>query len=138
VSVFEGLKRVHVERHVTVEVHLVERLHRDFLAAAVRLAVLLLLEAEVMLDGPTREAGLLGLAGCILGRDDPERPENREREARGEEDPGLEASAQLPGQPGGHANKQTAKQVVGEGVGAVAVCWKRSIGDGRILQLTIY
>ena len=98
---FEDLEQVAVELDLTIEVLLLEGLDGYLLLAIVGVTVLLLLECEVVFDVLARQPGLLVLAGRKLGGQPPEGTENGQTQEQGEENPCLETSAQLPGEPGG-------------------------------------
>ena len=63
VSILHHLQRISFKIDLAIEVHLMERLHRDLGLAMVSCTILLLLEAEVMLHRTTRIASLLVFAG---------------------------------------------------------------------------
>lgn len=134
VAVLEDLEAVALEFDVTVKVHLVEGLHGDLVGAMVLGTVGLLLEFEVVLD---RTAGVLGL-GVLAGRDggDNKPPADQDGQIKenGEEDEGLEATANLPLQPEGNAKQDGEHDLVVEGVGAWSISWEGSILDGGVLD----
>lgn len=96
VAPLQDFEHVAIALDVAVEVHLVERLHGYFGLSMVLLAVLFLFEGQIMLDRLARQPSLLILAGCKFGGDDPKCGQNRQIDYQSEEDPRLEASAELP------------------------------------------
>jgi len=62
VPVFHNLKHVSIDVDFTIEVHLVESLHRDFATTAILHLVRIFVEGKVMLDWESRVFGLLILA----------------------------------------------------------------------------
>jgi hypothetical protein len=101
VAPFEDIEHVAVELNLTVEVLLLEGLDWDLLLAVVGIAILLLLEFQVVLDGLAGQLGLLVLARGKLRGEPPERTKNRQSCDQSNEDPCLEATAQLVGEVGG-------------------------------------
>ena len=99
VAVLHDLEAVALELDVAVKVHLVKGLHGDAVGATVLVAVRLLLEVEVELDGTAGKASLVGLARADGGDDEPVGSQEREVDNQGEEEGGLEATAHLPAQP---------------------------------------
>jgi hypothetical protein len=138
VAPFEDLQHVAIDLHLAVEVLLLERLDGNELLAVVSIAVLGLVELQVVLDGLAGQLSLFILAGRDLGGDPPEGPENGQAQHESKEDPRLEAHAPAPGDVRRQADKQRNKEVVVEGIAAGAFCGQRRIGNGRILLLTIY
>ena len=76
VAPFEDFEHVAIELYLAVEVLLLERLDRDLLLAVVCVAVLGLVELEVVLNGLAGEFGLFVLAGRELRGEPPEGTEN--------------------------------------------------------------
>lgn len=134
VAVLEHLQAVSLEVDLAIKVHLVERLNSDLVGAAVLDTVGLGLEVEVVLDALAGEASLVGLAGADVGDGQPPRREEGQVDEDGEEDKGLEATADLPLQVEGNAEEETEEGIVVEGVGARTVRGERSIGDGGRLR----
>lgn len=133
VAHLQDLETVALEIDIAIEVLLVESLHGDLLAAIVLVLVLLLVELDVGLDGLAGELGLLVLAGGILGGGNPESGKDREIDNQSEENPGLEAAAELVGDVGGDTDEERKEGLVVEVVGADAICGQRSVGNRRIL-----
>ncbi|RJE16667.1 hypothetical protein PHISCL_10996, partial [Aspergillus sclerotialis] len=63
-------------------------------------------EVQVVLDGTAGVLGLFGLAGGDRRSHGPERHQNRNRREDGEEDGGVEPSADLAGQVPGNQKEQ--------------------------------
>ena len=133
VAPFEDVEHVALELDLAIEVLLLESLDGDLLLAVVCIAVLLLVELEVVLDGLARELGLLVLAGRELRGQPPERPQNGEGGDQSNEDPCLQATSNLPGEVCGDTNYQRDESVVVERVAARALSRERGIGNGGIL-----
>lgn len=131
VTVLHDLKGVAVEVDIAVEVLLVESLHGDLRTAVVLGAVGLLVELEVVLNGGTRVASLLVLAGSVAGSNGPEGHQDGNGSQETKEDPGLEATTDLVGHVGGDTAEETEQDIVVErlatscvgGEGSVLDCW---------------
>lgn len=133
VAPFENVEHVSLQLDLAVEVLLLEGLDWDLLLAVVGIAILLLVELEVVLNVLARELGLLVLAGRKLGGQPPERSEYRKSGDQGKEDPCLQATADLPGEVGGNTDEERDEGVVVERVAARALSRQRCVGDRRVL-----
>lgn len=133
VAPFEDVEHVALELDLAIEVLLLESLDGDLLLAVVCIAVLLLVELQVVLNGLARELGLLVLAGRELRGQPPERSQNGKGGEQSNEDPCLQATSDLPGEVCGDTNYQRDESIVVERVAARALSGERGIGDGRIL-----
>ena len=133
-AVLHDLEAVAVEVDVAVKVHLVEGLHGDLGLAMVLGLVGGLLEGEVVLNGTARELGLLVGAGAERRDEDPVAAEQRDGGEEGEEDGGLEATAQLPGQVARDTDEDREDQGVREALVAGAVGGEGGILDGSSLE----
>ena len=69
---FEDLKHIAIKLNFTVKVLFLERLDRNLLLAIVGVAILGLVELEVVLDGLAGKFGLFVLAGSEFRREPPE------------------------------------------------------------------
>lgn len=133
VAVLHNLEAVTLEVNITIEVHLVEGLHGDLVAATVLEAVGLLLELEVVLDTTVRKANLLILARADGGDDKPPSGEQGKIDDEGEEDGGLESTANLAAEEPRDSYQDGDEDIVVEGIGTRAIGRKRSVLDGGIL-----
>jgi len=118
IAVLHDVKAIAVELDVTIEVHLVKRLHWDLVAAAPSLAVFFLLESDVVLDGAAGELGLVVDARRVGRGHSPDSDQNRHEEDNKEKDSRLEAAAEAAGDEGRDAQQQRPKDVVREGLRA--------------------
>ena len=134
VAVLHGLKTVTVEVDIAVEVHLVEGLHGDLVVASVSQAVLVLLESNVVLDGPARELHIVVDTGREPRAHGPVGNKEWDGKDEDEEDGRLEAAADAAGEEGRHAQQQRPEGVVGEGLIAGALCGQRRVVDGGELR----
>lgn len=134
VSELQTLESVALEVDLAGEVLLVENLHWNLALAAIRGAVMVAVEVQVVLDGTAGVLGLLGLAGGDGRCHGPEHHQNRDRREDGEEDGGVEPSADLAGQVPGDQQEQGEKQRIGEAVAASGIGRDRAILDGGILE----
>ena len=132
-SVFEDLETVAVELNIAVKVHVVEGLHWDLALAAVLELVGLVLEGEVVLNWASWESGLLVLAWAHARHDKPERDEYWDGGEEGEEDGGLQASADLPCRVGWDDEEGGEEYDIGKRVAAWSIGWERRVGNGRVL-----
>jgi hypothetical protein len=133
VAVHHNLEAVTLEVNIAIEVHLVEGLHGDLVAATVLEAVGLLLELEVVLDTTVRKANLLILARADGGDDKPPSGEQGKIDDEGEEDGGLESTANLSAEEPRDSYQDGDEDIVVEGIGTRAIGRKRSVLDGGIL-----
>jgi len=136
VAPLEDLQHVAIELQLAVEVLLLESLKGNLLLAVVCIAVLGLVELEVMLNGLAGQLGLFVLARSELGGEPPEGAQDGEEQNKGEEYPGLEAHAPAVCDVCGNTNEEGDEEGVVERVAARAFCGQRSIGNGRVLLLT--
>ncbi len=134
VSVLEDLEAVAIELDVAVEVHLVEGLHGDLVLAIVLGLVRGLLEGQVVLDGLAGIPGLLVLAGRDDRGDDPEGSEQGDGGKDGEEESGLQATANSPGEVEGNTSQDGEEEDVREALGSGSIGGERGILNGRILR----
>lgn len=134
VAVLHNLEAVTLELDIAVKVHLVEGLHGDLVGATVLETVGLLLEVEVVLNRTARQLGLVRFAGGDGRDDEPPSCQEGQISDEGEEDEGLEASANLPGQPERNSAQEGEQDLVVERVGARPLSGEGSILDGRILD----
>lgn len=129
-SVLENLEAVAVELNIAIEVHVVKGLHWDLALSTVLELVGLVLKGEVVLDWASWKLDLLVLARAHARHDSPERDEDWDRGEEGEEDGGLQASADLPCRVCWHKKQQEEEDDIGERVAARTVGWERSVWDG--------
>ena len=87
-----------------------------------------------MLDWAARELDFFVLAGDEGRRDSPEGDEDRDGREEAEEDCGLQATADFPGQVEGDDEEDREEELVGKPVTAGAVSREGGILDGRILD----
>lgn len=133
VTHLQNLKAVSLEVDIAVKELLLERLQGNLVLSIVGVAVLLLVELEVVLNGLAGELGLVVLAGGNLGGDDPEASEDGNVQDEGKEEPCLEASAEAPGNVPRHKSQERDEKGVGKVLRTGAFCGQRGIGNGRIL-----
>src|SRR4051794_3152322 len=81
----QNFQAVSVERDIAVKVLLVECLHRNGGPAIVLLAVLCLVELQVVFNWLAREFGLFVSARQVIGRDEPESGKNGKIQDNSEE-----------------------------------------------------
>lgn len=133
VAVLEHLQAVAVEVDVAVEVHLLERLHRDLVLAMVLGLVGGLLEGEVVLHRAAGQSGFLVLPGRERRDDEPEAAEDGKGGEDGKKDGSLQPAADLPREPERDEELETYEEPEREGVGTGAVGRQGGILDGGIL-----
>lgn len=136
VAPLENLQHVAIKLNLAIEVLLLEGLDGDLLLSVVCIAVLGLLKLEIVLNGLSRQLGLLVLAGSKFGGEPPKGAENGQEQNKSQEDPGLEAHAPAPCDVGGDANEESDQEGVVERLAARAFCGQRGIGNGWVLLLT--
>lgn len=132
-AVLHNLEAVTLEVNITIKVHLVESLHGDLVVATVLEAVGLLLELEVVLNTTVRKANLLILARADGGDYKPPSGEQGKIDDEGEEEGGLESTANLSAEEPRDKDQDGDEDIVVEGIGTRAIGRERSILDGRIL-----
>jgi hypothetical protein len=135
VAPLENLEHIAIEFNFTVKVLLLKRLKRNLLLAVVGVAVLGLVELEVVLDGLAGKLGLFVLAGSEFRCQPPEGAENGKTQDKGKEEPGLEAHAPAPGDVGGDAYEQRDEDIVVERFATGAFCGARGICNSRVLLI---
>jgi hypothetical protein len=133
VAPLEDLQHVAIELHLTIEVLLLEGLDGDLLLAIVCIAVLGLVELEVVFNGLAGQLGLLVHAGGEFRREPPEGAQNGEEQDKSEENPCLEAHAPAPCDVGGDTDEQRDEERVVERLATRALGGQRGIGNGRVL-----
>jgi hypothetical protein len=136
VAPLEDLEHVGVELNLAIKVLLLESLEGDLLLAVVGIAVLVLVELEVVLNGLAGQLGLLVLAGSKLRGEPPEGTEDGQSKENSQEQPCLEALADAPCQVRGDTDEQRDEERVGEGVAAGALSRQRRIRNRRVLLRT--
>lgn len=133
VSVLHGLQGVTLEVDLVVEVHLVESLHGDLALAVVLDAVMLAVEVQVVLDRASGVLDLLVLAGGDGRGHSPEDHEDGDGGEDGEEDGGVETTADLAGEVPRDHDQQGDEEDIGEAVTPGGVGREGSILDRRVL-----
>lgn len=104
VAPFKNVEHVAIELNFTIEVLFLEGLDGNLLLAVVSVAVLLLLEFQVVLDVLAWQLGLLVLARRELRSEPPEGTKDGQSCDQSNEDPCLEATTQLIGEVGGNTD----------------------------------
>ena len=133
VPVLHYFQRVTFEVDISVEVHLMKRLHWDLVLAAVLHPVFLFVELEVVFYAPTRIASLFILPRRYARGDGPEDHENGDARKEGEEDPCEETSAGLAGKVAWNDGQQGEEQDVVEALAPGCIRRERTILDRWVL-----
>lgn len=132
-SVFEDIQSITLEVNISIKVLLEESCHGDLALAVVFDAVMLAVEFQVVLDGTTGVFSLFILAGRCCRCNGPEGDQNRKCGEDGEENGGVEATAELASNVERDTDQKDDQEDIGEAVTACRVCWKGGIFNGRIL-----
>jgi len=132
-TLLHDLKAVTLEVDIAVKVHFVESLHGDLVGATILETVGVLLELEVVLDTTVGEANLLILARADGGDYKPPSGEQGKIDDEGEEEGGLESTANFSAEEPRDKDQDGDEDIVVEGIGTRAIGRERSILDGRIL-----
>lgn len=110
-----------------------EGLHSNLGLSFVYGGILFLVELKVVFNGLSGKLDLLGLSWGEAGSDGPVGNKNGQRGDQGEEDECLPSSTNFVTEVEGNYEEGTKKDLIGEGITPGTVCWKRSIGNCRIL-----
>lgn len=95
-SIFHNLQTVPVEVNIAIKVHVMERLHWDFVPASVLELIGLFLECKVVFDRAAWNSGLFGLARTEGRGKVPKSHQDWDCSEETEKDAGLESSADFP------------------------------------------
>jgi hypothetical protein len=133
-SEFESLQSIHLEVHLTIEVLLVEDLHRDLALATVGSAIMFAVEVEVVFDGAAGILGLFVLAGRDGRSHGPEGHQDGDGGEDGEEDGGVETTTHLAGEVPRNQEEQREEKGVGEAITASGIRRDGGIFNGGILR----
>lgn len=135
-SVLKNIQSITLEVNIPIKVLLEEGGHRNLALAMVFNAIMLAVEFQVVLDGATGVFSLFILAGRSCGCNSPEDHQNRDCGEDGEENGGVQATAELASNVERDTDQKDDQEDIGEAVTAGRVCWKGGIFDGRkLLQL---
>lgn len=133
VTELEGFQGVTLEFHLTVEVLFIENLHGNLALATIGSAIMLAVEAEVVLDGATGILGLFVLAGRDGRSYRPKGHENGDSGEDSKEDGGVETTANLASEVPWDQQQEGEQQSVGEAIAAGGIGRYRGIFNGRVL-----
>lgn len=106
VAVLHDLETIAFEVDIAIEIHLVKGLHGNLVRTTILGSIRLLLEIEIEFDWAARKSCLFIAARADEGNDHPPSSQERDVENEGEEEEGLEASTDSPGEPKRHTDKK--------------------------------
>lgn len=133
VTVFHDLQTITLERNITLEVHLVESLHRNLVLALVLQCILLFVELKIMFNRFAREFDLLGLPRREAGCNGPITNQDWERRNQSEKDEGLPSTTNFVPEVEGDNEERPKKNLVGEAITSGTIRWEGCICNCGIL-----